>query len=306
MIRNSSVRSSRLVVNALRQPRNAVSAAVFVALYGLPTGVLAQQADAADQLQEVVVTASRRTQTLEEVPYAISVVSSQQLEQAAITDVASLIEQVPGLSTYNYGARLIAATAPNIRGINATGTPRGFRTFEQDPVGTYIGNSPIDGYYQLDDIKQVEVLRGPQGTLYGAGALGGAIRIIPNAPELNVFHGSVEASGGKVYNASDPSYAASGMINIPIGETLAFRASGKYAYDPGFVDVYGLLKRYQRRPFGGSGARKSQRPGDKLSNLFLRKRLELAAHHDRARQRAMEARHNFQRRSRRPVFKCLG
>lgn len=263
MIRNSSVRSSRLVVNALRQPRNAVSAAVFVALYGLPTGVLAQQADAADQLQEVVVTASRRTQTLEEVPYAISVVSSQQLEQAAITDVASLIEQVPGLSTYNYGARLIAATAPNIRGINATGTPRGFRTFEQDPVGTYIGNSPIDGYYQLDDIKQVEVLRGPQGTLYGAGALGGAIRIIPNAPELNVFHGSVEASGGKVYNASDPSYAASGMINIPIGETLAFRASGKYAYDPGFVDVYGLLKRTNG---GLSGVPELANPNDPVTS----------------------------------------
>ncbi len=263
MIRNSSVRSSQLVVNALRQPRNAVSAAVFVALYGLPNGLVAQQANAANELQEVVVTASRRTQTLEEVPYAISVVSSQQLEQAAITDVASLIEQVPGLSTYNYGARLVAATAPNIRGINATGTPRGFRTFEQDPVGTYIGNSPIDGYYQLDDIKQVEVLRGPQGTLYGAGALGGAIRIIPNAPELNVFHGSVEASGGKVYNASDPSYTAGGVINIPIGETLAFRASGKYAYDPGFVDVYGLLKRTNG---GLSGIPELANPNDPVTS----------------------------------------
>src|SRR5258708_4165846 len=80
------------------------------------------------------------------------------------------------------------ATTPIIRGINATGQPtRAFLTFEQDPVGTYIGNSPIDGYFQLDDLKQVEVLRGPQGTLYGAGALGGALRLIPNSPELGKF-----------------------------------------------------------------------------------------------------------------------
>ena len=99
---------------------------------------------------------------------------------------------------YDYGARLAGATVPIIRGINATGEPtRGFRNFEQAPVGTYIGNSPVDGYFQLDDLKQVEVLRGPQGTLYGAGALGGALRLIPNSPELNTFSGLIEGSGGR-------------------------------------------------------------------------------------------------------------
>ena len=67
---------------------------------------------------------------------------------------------------YDYGARFAGASAPIIRGINATAeATRGFRSFEQNPVGTYIGNSPIDGYFQLDDLKQVEVLRGPQGCL---------------------------------------------------------------------------------------------------------------------------------------------
>jgi iron complex outermembrane recepter protein len=263
MIRKSAPSSSQVVQSGLRRPRDAVGAAVFVALYGLPISAIADQGSPSSDLQEVVVTASRRTQTLEEVPYSISVVSAQQLQQAAITDVASLIQQVPGLSTYDYGARLVGATAPNIRGINATGTPRGFRTFEQDPVGTYIGNSPIDGYYQFDDIKQVEILRGPQGTLYGAGALGGAIRIIPNPPELDVLHGSLEASGGKVVNASDPSYGANGMINIPIGDTLAFRASGKYAYDPGFINVYGLLRRTND---GLSGIPLLANPSDPVSS----------------------------------------
>ena len=161
-----------------------VGAAVFFALYGLPHPAAADTADAStDSLQEITVTATRRVQTLEAVPYSLSVISADQLTQSGVTDLASLATTVPGLSMYDFGARMSEATSPIIRGINATAEPtRGFRTFEQAPVGTYIGNSPIDGYFQLDDLKQVEVLRGPQGTLYGAGALGGALRLIPNAP----------------------------------------------------------------------------------------------------------------------------
>jgi iron complex outermembrane receptor protein len=228
---------------ATRMPKaSSVGAAVFLAIYGLPRTVVAQEADS-PQLSEVTVTANRREQTLEAVPYSISVVSAAQLDQAGVTDIASLSQSVPGLSMYDYGARLTGATAPIIRGINATSQPRGFRTFEQDPVGTYIGNSPIDGYFQLDDVKRVEVLRGPQGTLYGAGALGGALRLIPNSPELNSFSGMLETSGGRVAHSDGTSYSVHGMINIPVGDTLAFRASAKYGYDPGFIDVFGLLKR---------------------------------------------------------------
>ena len=230
----------------------AVSAAVILALYGLPRAGLAQEAPANTssagalvELTEVTVTANRREQTLEAVPYSMSVVSTEQLEQAGVTDLSSLASEVPGLSMYDTGARLAGAVAPIIRGINATAEPtRGFRSFEQNPVGTYIGNSPVDGYFQLDDLKQVEVLRGPQGTLYGAGALGGALRLIPNAPDLAAFGGSVEASGGRVAHSSGTSYTLKGVINIPIiSDTLALRASAKYAYEPGFINAYGLLKR---------------------------------------------------------------
>ena len=108
---------------------------------------------------------------------------------------------------YDFGARFAGAVAPIIRGINATAEPtRGFRTFEQNPVGTYIGNSPIDGYFQLDDLKQIEVLRGPQGTLYGAGALGGALRLIPNAPDPSAFAGSFEAGGDRLAHSSGTGY----------------------------------------------------------------------------------------------------
>jgi iron complex outermembrane receptor protein len=229
-----------------------VRAAVCVALYGLAPAAQAQQAPAAaapsDQapaaLQEVTVTATRRTQTLEAVPYSMSVVSADRLAESGVTDLSSLATEVPGLSMYEYGARFITATVPIIRGINATGEPtRGFRAFEQAPVGTYIGNSPVDGYFQLDDLKQVEVLRGPQGTLYGAGTLAGALRLIPNSPELGKWEGQIEGSGGKLEHSDGTPYYLRGLVNVPLGDVLALRVSAKYDYEPGFVNTYGLFKR---------------------------------------------------------------
>ncbi|HZO23011.1 MAG TPA: TonB-dependent receptor plug domain-containing protein [Steroidobacteraceae bacterium] len=223
--------------------------AVCIALYGVWPAAQAQQAAPADEatpsaIAEVTVTATRRTQTLEAVPYSLSVVTADQLAETGVTDIASLASQVPGLSTYEYGARFSAATVPIIRGINATGEPtRGFRTFEQAPVGTYIGNSPIEGYFQLDDLQRVEVLRGPQGTLYGAGTLAGALRLIPNSPELNHWSGLVEGSAGRLDHSDGTPYTVRGLINVPLGDTLAFRAAAKYYYEPGFVDTYGLFAR---------------------------------------------------------------
>lgn len=235
-----------------------VRTAVCLALYGISRLVSAQDATAAagaetaDQatgnpssvLQQVTVTATRRRETLESVPYSLSVVSASQLAQAGVTDMSSLATAVPGLSMYDYGARDAAATVPIIRGINATGEPtRGFRSFEQAPVGTYVGNSPIDGYFQLVDLKRVEVLRGPQGTLYGAGALGGAVRFIPNAPELNHFSGMIEVSGGRLAHSNGTPYSATGIVNLPLGQRFAFRVAAKYDYEPGFIDTYGLFAR---------------------------------------------------------------
>jgi iron complex outermembrane recepter protein len=261
---NKRSRGAGAAGNARLLPATGIAAAVCMALYGAPRAVLADpmpstttdtgataSQDTAPGLQEVVVTASKRTQTLEAVPYSISVVSSQQIAASGATDIASLATQVPGLSEYDYGARFAGAVSPIIRGINATGSPaRGFRTFEQDPVGTYIGNSPIDGYFQLDDLNRVEILRGPQGTLYGAGALGGALRIIPNSPQLDTWAGSVEASGSRLAHSDGTGYTVKGMLNVPLGDVLAFRASAKYAYEPGWIDVYGVEQRTNNGLYG--------------------------------------------------------
>lgn len=254
MATRSSVASRGAHAARFRSSTTSVAAAVFIAIYGTPGAaqVADQDTDGSPQtLKEIIVTASRRQQSVEAVPYSISVVTPQQIEASGATDMASLAVQVPGVSMYDYGARFAGAVTPIIRGINATGSPaRGFRTFEQSPVGTYIGNSPIDGYFQLDDIDRVEVLRGPQGTLYGAGALGGALRIIPNSPVLDKWEGSVEASGSRFAHSDGNGYSTKAMLNMPLGSIAAFRVAGKYEYDPGWIDVYGPEKRTNDTVYG--------------------------------------------------------
>ena len=239
---------------AVRNPRPAaagVAAAVICALYGAQPAVADQQSTSGGTLEEVVVTATRRQQALEAVPYSISSINEEQLDAAGITDIASLAAHVPGLSMYDYGARYAGAVTPVIRGINATGSPpRGFRTFEQAPVGTYIGNSPVEGYLLLDDVARVEILRGPQGTLYGAGALGGALRFIPNAPQLNTTAASIEASAANTDHSTGTGYTVEAMANLPLGDTLAARVSGKYEYDPGWIKAFGLLDRTNTGVYG--------------------------------------------------------
>jgi iron complex outermembrane recepter protein len=250
--------------------RSPISAAVFVALYGVSRAGLAQeQAEpSVAPLQEVIVTATRRELSLEAVPYSLTVVSAEQLQRTGVTDIASFAAQVPGLSMFDFGARLSGATTPIIRGLNATGesATRPFRTFEQSPVGTYINNSPIDGYFHLDDVQRVEVLRGPQGTLYGAGTLGGAIRIIPNDPELGKFSANVDGSVGDLAHSAGTPHTVSGMMNLPLGDQVALRAAANYAYEPGFTDVSGIVVREGSQFYGAPVLANPADPVDSSAN----------------------------------------
>ncbi len=257
-----------------------VGAAVCFALYGAAHLQATHASEAADQagrssssaaasggqaqaLREIIVTASRRRETIQSVPYSITVVTPQQLANAGVTNLSSLANYVPGVSMFDYGARFAGAVQPTIRGINANGEPRGFRSFEQSPVGIYVNNSPLEGYIQLIDLKRIEVLRGPQGTLYGAGALAGAIRLIPNEPRLNRVSGWAQVGGDSIAHSSGKGYTLAGVINLPIGHHLAFRAAAKYDDQPGWINVYGLLKRSNP---GVSGVPLLANPSDPVSS----------------------------------------
>ena len=202
-------------------------------------------ADASAALEVITVTASRREVALSEAPFNISAYDSSRLEAAGITSMTGLSTQVPNFVIEDSGERDAASTIPIMRGLNASQATAffdGARAF-QSPVGFYIGNTPIVGVVPLVDIERVEVLRGPQGTLYGSGTLAGAVRVVPMAPELGVLNGEVSGSLASTNHSADMSYETVGVLNVPIGETLALRAVARYAYDAGFIDQNDIMRR---------------------------------------------------------------
>lgn len=192
---------------------------------------------------DIIVTANRREQTVTSLPFNISAYGGEQLERANISSVASLTKQVPNFNIVDNGARTSASQIPIIRGLNASQPVVAAARYFQSPVGFYLGNAPITGALPIYDIARVEVLRGPQGTLYGAGSLAGAVRLVPEEPQLGTFAGSVTASAGITAHSSDPSYQFAGTLNLPIGERLALRVNARYDYQGGFIDARDVLKR---------------------------------------------------------------
>lgn len=219
----------------------------------------AQDADApeTDQATEstggdIIVTASRREQRVTDLPFNISAYGGDQIERANISNVASLTRQVPNFNIVDSGARTAAAQIPIIRGLNASQTTSSAARYFQSPVGFYLGNAPVTGALPLYDVSRVEVLRGPQGTLYGAGSLSGAVRVVPTEPRLGEVSGSVMASVGKLSHSKDPSYSFGGIVNLPIGDTIALRVAVRQEREGGFIDARDVLKRQGDSYINGS------------------------------------------------------
>ena len=208
----------------------------------------AQQAPA--EVDEVIVTASRRAQDVTQIPYNITAVSGASVERAGVASIEDLSRQVPNLVVTSSGNQFLGAQRQIMRGLNASASNRNGVALEQNPVSTYLGNAPYANYFQVEDIERVEVLRGPQGTLYGSGALGGTIRLIPTAPALGDFEGRLKANAAHVAHSDEQDYGVSGLVNIPIGETAAIRLSAGQDREAGFIDQYGIFARQGGGPLG--------------------------------------------------------
>jgi outer membrane receptor protein involved in Fe transport len=163
-----------------------VAAAIGAILAGASPQAMAQSDAAAERgIEEIVVTATRRAQSLQDVPYNISAKSGADIAAANITDNADLMREIPGVSVVDRGYRNSGViNGIMIRGINVDGSALGDYALSTVPtVSTYVNDTPIYANFVLKDIDRVEVLRGPQGTLYGSGSLGGTVRYITNAPD---------------------------------------------------------------------------------------------------------------------------
>jgi iron complex outermembrane receptor protein len=196
-------------------------------------------------LAEVTVTAQRRTQTVQDIPYNISVVPGDDLGSAAIDDASDLTKIVPGL--------LAVDTGPAARGNVNSFVLRGLTTQNpgavdfpgqtESPVSTYFGETPIFIPLILRDLDHVEVLLGPQGTLYGSGSEAGTIRFIPNRPKFDEFSADVSVGEGKTENSGSFNNRADLVLNIPIASQLALRVVAGEEHLAGFIDDVGLAVR---------------------------------------------------------------
>ena len=205
-----------------------------------PVAVLAQQNDdGADTLEEIVVTATRRETSVLDVPYNISAISGQTLEDAQIFENADLMRQVAGVGVVDRGQRNQGViNSIMIRGLNIDGAALGDYALNTVPtVSTYVNDTPIYANFILKDVQRVEVLRGPQGTLYGSGSLGGTVRYIMNRPNPEGFEGEVFAWTSQTDGSDGTNYGGDFILNLPLSDTSAFRVSGGSVQLAGVVDL---------------------------------------------------------------------
>ncbi len=220
-------------------PPMTVAAAVAMILSGRSEALWAQEAAEDDgALQEVVVTAQRREQSVLDVPYNISAVSGASIEARQVLDAPELMRSVPGVGVVDRGYRNSGViTGINIRGLNIDSSALGDYAISTVPtVSSYVNDTPIYANFLLRDIERVEVLRGPQGTLYGSGSLGGTIRYITRAPQLGKMEGSVRLNGSQVDGSGGTGFSGDGMINLPMGEKAALRLNLSRLDYPGLTD----------------------------------------------------------------------
>jgi iron complex outermembrane recepter protein len=200
--------------------------------------VWAQSAPPSPELQEIVVTAEKRESTVQKTPISITAISGSDLQAQGLSDMASVAQQVPGVSFKTSGP---GQTEFEMRGLTSAGG-------ESPTVGFYLDDAVLtpaamaqNGKTVIDpslfDLNRVEVLRGPQGTLYGAGSMGGTIKLVTNQPDPKAFAANVEVIGSGTTSGGGFNHTENVMLNIPLMQDVAaLRLVGTDKYIDGWID----------------------------------------------------------------------
>lgn len=209
---------------------------------------------------EIIVTASKRSSTVQDTPFSINALSQLELERSGIGSIEELSRNVAGLVVQNLGP---GQSQVSIRGVSAGQVVRD-QPGVKEQVGIYIDESVISlSLFTPDldffDLNRVETLRGPQGTLFGSGSVGGTIRYITNQPEIGVTEGSAEANLN-VIDGGNVGGHLKAAINVPLGENVAARVVGYYTRYAGFIDAQG--------PGGGENVNDGERYGGRIAVTF--------------------------------------
>ena len=221
-------------------------------------------------IEQIIVTAQKRASALQDVPFSVAAASEQQIRDSGSTNIAELARNVASLTITDLGP---GQSQVAIRGISAGQVVRDLVGGVKESVGVYLDESAISQALftpdlDLFDLERFEVLRGPQGTLFGAGSAAGTVRYITRQPQLGQFEGAAEA-GAYTGTDTDVGYNMRGVVNLPVGETAALRVVGYYNEIAGFIDsVYpGREKREDVNSGEKYGARVAMlfQPSDSLS-----------------------------------------
>lgn len=194
---------------------------------------------AAFALEEVVVTATKRAKSVQDLPFSVNAQTSMDIEQQNASTLEDISRNIAGLSIQNLGP---GQSQVAIRGVSAGQIVRD-QPGVKEQVGVYLDESVISlslftPDLDLFDLNRVETLRGPQGTLFGSGSIGGTVRFITNQPVLDEMSGQVEVNLNAVDGGSEGGHLK-GAVNVPIADTLALRLVGYGTQYPGFVDALG-------------------------------------------------------------------
>ncbi|MEO6113494.1 MAG: TonB-dependent receptor [Sphingomicrobium sp.] len=208
----------------------------------------------------IIVTATKRASTVQEVPFSINAQTEEAIQRANAQTLEDISRNVAGLAVQNLGP---GQSQVSIRGVSAGQIIRD-QPGVKEQVGVYLDESVIslslfNPDLDLFDLNRIETLRGPQGTLFGSGSVGGTIRYITNQPRLGRIEGLIEGNVNSLADG-DMGYHAKGAVNLPIGETVAVRVVGYGTKYGGFIDAEG--------PAGGNNINDGERIGGRVSVLF--------------------------------------
>jgi iron complex outermembrane receptor protein len=213
--------------------------------------------DGTTKLESITVTATKREATIVDVPFSINAQTEEDIQRSGAVTLEDLSRNVAGLAIQNLGP---GQSQVSIRGVSSGQIVRD-QPGVKEQVGVYLDETAISMSLftpdiDLFDLNRVETLRGPQGTLFGSGNIGGTIRYITNAAKLRVSEGTVEANLNTVKDGSTGG-ALKAALNVPMGDIAAMRLVAYYTRFPGWIDALG--------PGGGEDVNEGERTGGRLS-----------------------------------------
>ena len=234
----SEPKGKRMNITNSSKRKTVLAGLVGLFAAGGMTQAVAQGGEAAtgqSAIDEIIVTANKREQSLQDAAMSITAIGAEEIDRKNLVSMTDYLASVPGVSMIDRGT---GANQIIIRGI-------GLNQFEQAAVSAYFGEIPLtspvgvgsSSDMKMVDLQRVEILRGPQGTLYGSGAMGGTVRNIPNSPNLNELEAKIDFGYGTVDSSGDNNSKMVGVLNLPlVDDTLALRAVAYRFENAGVVD----------------------------------------------------------------------